>query len=118
MSINRMDNYAKFLVDSGLLFEINLEILHPLGLALEVTTNEKTMSISGLWDYRDDPEGIAFTPETFKEGTNKLNSFLVSFGDKKHRERFQSLGYIIQNEVTEISDEDTAKIAYHGLTGK
>jgi hypothetical protein len=45
----------------GLLQEINRLFLHPRGLALEVTKREDgTMYVSGIWDYREDPEGILF----------------------------------------------------------
>lgn len=45
----------------GYLQEVNRQFLHPLGLALEVTVEEDgTEHLSGVWDSRDDPEGIWF----------------------------------------------------------
>lgn len=46
----------------GLLQEVNRKFFHPLGLALEVMVDEETgkESLGGIWDYRDDPEGIFF----------------------------------------------------------
>ena len=46
----------------GLLQEVNRQFFHPIGLALEmsVDTNTGEMILSGVWDYRDDPEGIYF----------------------------------------------------------
>lgn len=45
----------------GYLQELNRQFLHPLGLALEVSINEDgTESLGGVWDYRDDPEGIMY----------------------------------------------------------
>lgn len=88
---------AKFLVDNGLLFEINRTILHPLGLALEVISEEDgSMRIENLWDYRDDPEGMLYTPETFVDGKAKLDKFLDEFGGAKFRERQGVLGFLIQ----------------------
>lgn len=50
--------------DLGFLQEVNRRLLHPAGLALEVTLDPDTgeSSFSGCWDYRDDPEGIVFGP--------------------------------------------------------
>lgn len=46
---------------AGYLQEVNRLFLHPLGLALEVTVGEDgTDELSGIWDYRADPEGIVF----------------------------------------------------------
>jgi len=45
--------------EQGFLQELNRQFLHPLGLALEVTLNDDgTEHISGVWDHRDDPEGM------------------------------------------------------------
>lgn len=58
-SINRMD-IAEF-CRLGYLQELNRRVLHPCGLALEVIVNEDgTEQFGGVWDYRDDPEGMLF----------------------------------------------------------
>lgn len=45
----------------GYLQEVNRQFLHPRGLALEVTKEaDGTEHLSGVWDYRDDPEGVIF----------------------------------------------------------
>lgn len=46
----------------GYLQEVNRQFLHPLGLALEVEIDDETgsESLGGIWDYRDDPEGMLF----------------------------------------------------------
>lgn len=57
--INRMD-IAAFRAD-GYLQELNRRFLHPLGLALEVIVNDDgSEQFGGVWDYRDDPEGMAY----------------------------------------------------------
>ncbi len=56
--------------DFGLLQEVNRQFFHPLGLALEMQFDEdtgKATSFGGVWDYRDDPEGMMF-----KDGTIDL----------------------------------------------
>ncbi len=46
----------------GFLQELNRTFLHPLGLALGVIIDENTEeeSLGGVWDYRNDPEGMFF----------------------------------------------------------
>jgi hypothetical protein len=45
----------------GLLQEVNRLFLHPRGLALEVVVDDDgTERFGGVWDYRDDPEGMGF----------------------------------------------------------
>lgn len=46
--------------ESGYLQEVNRRFFHPLGLALEVSINNNIEAISGIWDKRDDKEGIYF----------------------------------------------------------
>lgn len=48
----------------GFLQEVNRQFLHPLGLALEVhIESDGTERLGGVWDYRDDPEGITYEGE-------------------------------------------------------
>jgi hypothetical protein len=59
MSIKRID--AKEFREVGFLQEVNRQFLHPLGLALEIQIDENdNETIGGVWDYRDDPEGMFF----------------------------------------------------------
>jgi hypothetical protein len=62
MSIKRMD-ISEFR-EIGFLQEANRKFFHPHGLALEVVVEEDgTERLGGIWDYRDDPEGIFYEPE-------------------------------------------------------
>lgn len=61
------DNEIKWMdldefLNEGYLQEVNRKFFHPLGLALAVNCDEDGVvtGIAGLWDYRDDPEGIVF----------------------------------------------------------
>ena len=75
---------AKEFQEKGYLQELNRQFLHPLGLALEVYyDDEGNCYISGVWDYRDDPEGIYYNLEN---------------SDKERIERFQKNFEFIQNE--------------------
>jgi hypothetical protein len=50
-------------VEQGFLQEVNRQFFHPLGLALEVLIDDNGQaSLSSIWDFRDDPEGIIFAP--------------------------------------------------------
>ena len=47
--------------EKGYLQEANRLFFHPLGLALEVIVDENgEEQFGGVWDSRDDPEGIIF----------------------------------------------------------
>ena len=47
----------------GYLHEVNRLVLHPCGLALEVIRDpDGSETFGGVWDYRDDPEGITYDP--------------------------------------------------------
>lgn len=57
--IKRMD--IREFRSEGFLQEANRLFFHPLGLALEVNVEDDgTETLGGVWDYRDDPEGVAF----------------------------------------------------------
>jgi len=47
--------------ETGFLQEANRQFFHPHGLALEiVVAADGTERLGGVWDYRDDPEGVVF----------------------------------------------------------
>lgn len=47
----------------GYLQELNRRFLHPLGLAIEIAIDKDGVErFGGVWDYRDDPEGLIFAP--------------------------------------------------------
>jgi len=66
---------AQFLRESGLLFKINRDILHPRGLALEVVQEDDgTLRMSQeLQDHRED--GIEFSRESITRGEELLRRF-------------------------------------------
>ena len=89
--------------NDGYLQELNRQFLHPLGLALEVivddfkkdVTKQKVLSLGGVWDYRDDPEGMAFGDLSDKDSKEKAKRI------KRERIRFaktrkEKLGFIVQ----------------------
>lgn len=59
MEIKKMN--IKEFREKGFLQEANRLFFHPLGLALEVIIKDDgTQKLGGVWDYRDDAEGMLF----------------------------------------------------------
>jgi hypothetical protein len=91
---------AQLLHETGLLFEINRTILHPLGLALAIAARtdagggETVIGFGGMTDCRYDPEGMIFNPDS--DGPAKLKSFYEREGIARLRARFAALGFVVQ----------------------
>lgn len=80
----------------GYLQEINRRFLHPLGLALEVVIEEDgTERLGGVWDYRDDPEGIYYDGDYAKDLGAKA-SRVKTLEDGRSTARVSALGYFVQ----------------------
>jgi hypothetical protein len=79
----------------GFLQEANRQFFHPHGLALEVNVEEDgTETLGGVWDYRDDPEGIIFDPVDMQMRERRDT---VAAEHARHREaRLRLLGGVIQ----------------------
>lgn len=93
MEIKRID--VKEFREIGLLVEANRTFFHPLGLALEVIIDEDGMEkLGGIWDYRDDPEGILYGPPFPAEKIENAKKII----DAKHKERQEILGFIYQTD--------------------
>ena len=69
--------------EKGYLLELNRRFLHPLGMALEISNDnaEGIEKISGVWDLRDDPEGIIFG-EFDQSDIDKFNNIEVELDQK------------------------------------
>lgn len=90
----------RFLSDSGLLFELNRLVLHPLGLALVLAVDEKTgvHTLHGIWDSRDDPEGICFEQDAYTDGAEKFAAYKRDHFVPRLPRRFKALGYLVQGQ--------------------
>lgn len=91
--IKRMD-IAEF-VDEGYLQELNRRFLHPLGLALEVVVDEdkRPTHFGGVWDFRDDPEGMVYGPDTIDV---KKVQRVRQIESGRQTSRIDSLGFWVQ----------------------
>src|SRR5271170_3845865 len=91
---------AKEFSERGYLQEVNRKFLHLLGLALEITIDEDDPDdegyFSGVWDYREDPEGIIFGgPDDY--GLDVQKAVNVQRDRREHnRERIKLFGDPIQ----------------------
>lgn len=115
---------AEFVRD-GYLHEVNRRFLHPLGLALEVTHEDRcswckgsgveplrltkdcehcdgtgkrpedqiTYEITGVWDDRDDPEGIRFGLDVLSP---EAEARIDKLWEARKAARVKALGYMVQ----------------------
>lgn len=92
MPVKYMD--IKEFRETGYLQELNRRFLHPLGLAMEVVIEDDgTERIGGIWDYRDDPEGILFGEDTI----DRVKAGMIDQIIKQRVEPRQTrLGYWVQ----------------------
>ena len=88
MDVKYLD--PKVLIEDGYLQEANRQFFHPLGLALELNKQDGTIKV---WDYRDDPEGMAFS-----EKVNLLPKAekVIIIEAQRYAARKKALGYWVQ----------------------
>lgn len=91
--------------EKGYLQELNRQFLHPLGLALSVEINDDgTENLGGIWDYREDPEGMKYgraitSNDKFRENIERI----VILQKHAFSTRMETLGYVYQ-EPTELPE--------------
>jgi hypothetical protein len=98
--VEYIKGFTRYLLDNGLIFEINRKILHPLGMALVVeidTGNKKKIVIKGLLTT-EDAEGFLFDEETFRYGVEKYEKFLDKIGQERLDRREKECGFLIQEK--------------------
>jgi len=98
--VNRID--IREFRESGFLQELNRKFLHPMGMALEVIIDDEdgSESLGGIWDYREDDEGVYYDiehsdEETIKSFTKKAK-FVEEHYNKVTQKRFKKLGFIVE----------------------
>lgn len=85
-------------VDEGYLLELNRVVLHPLGLALVLDrADDGTLSIAGIGDARDDPEGVTFT---WEPGDVEKIRNVERLWDARVRPRVHAIGEMVQDPPT------------------
>lgn len=103
--LDRLRADAAFLRDSGLLFEVNRRVLHPLGLAIAVEADVETgtaIRISPSLLRVDDPGGITFSDSDLEEGLDRLREFMKDDGYPRLAARYSARGF--RGQVPEDCD--------------
>ena len=96
--------------EGGYLQEVNRRFFHPLGMALSTMydTNldgelvKGSGRLDGVWDYRDDPEGMSFSFGTLEQ---KLIDCVDLEWQAKEEVRTDKLGYMVQTPQDVHPDE-------------
>lgn len=91
----------------GFLQEANRLFFHPLGLALEVIIDDDTgkESLGGIWDYREDPEGMFY-------GNNLLDEQKIKYVEQlKNSKRVPRLLYSREEDF--IINKDSVQIPHY-----
>lgn len=94
----------------GYLQEVNRQFFHPLGLALAVNVADGTERLSGVWDDRDDPEGIRYAPGVIDP---EKAARVVEAQRRMADSRLTVLGYVVQPVDAEPSGAAPAAAGPH-----
>lgn len=97
-TVERMD--IREFREAGFLQEVNRLFLHPHGLALEVVVEDDgSERLGGVWDYRDDPEGIVF-------GEAVDEDKVVRVADERRRHYAARAKLFDQDHLHGVADRD------------
>ncbi len=88
---------AAYLLDSGILFEINRSFLHQLGIAMVAKKDESGKLVLALKDSRETPEALSFNQEVYVKGNMKLRRYMQDFGHSQMKRRDKLLGWSSQS---------------------
>jgi hypothetical protein len=99
MDIKHID--IKEFREKGYLQELNRQFLHPLGLALEIIIEDNgSEKINGIWDYREDQEGIFYDLKNSNEkrikSFIKKSDFIKNEFEERKKKRKELLGFDIE----------------------
>lgn len=96
----------KEFVESGYLQEANRRFFHILGLALEVYVDDDgNYSLGGVWDYRDDPEGMVFN----SVDPDKVYAVQEQI-EQKVEARQKMFGWFLQPYEAPLTEEEISKV--------
>jgi hypothetical protein len=92
--------FPKYLVDNGLVFEINRRILHPLGMAMVVDVdrnNKRNIAITAILST-EEQEGFLYDEEGYDVGKEKYQKFLNKGGQERLNYRLAKYGFVEQDK--------------------
>lgn len=96
-----ISKFPKYLIDNGLIFEINRRILHPLGMAMVVDidrNNKRQLAITALFET-EEQEGFLYDAESYVVGQEKYQKFLDKGGQERLNYRLAKYGFVEQDKV-------------------
>jgi len=99
--VNSIDNFPKYLLDKGLLFEINRKVLNPLGLMMFIDNGRVKKSqvfITALLQA-EDLDGFFYDPESFEVGEEAYKKYLEREGQERLDDREKKYGFLVQEEA-------------------
>lgn len=78
------------------MFELNRQVLHPLGMQLNIQLDEQGDGYRvELLDNRHSPTPLTFSPEEFETGREEYAGYLQKHG-KKNMQKRRRIGAVIQ----------------------
>jgi hypothetical protein len=85
--------------EKGYLQELNRRFLHPLGLALEIIDDNGIETLGGIWDYREDKEGMYY--DISNSDIERKNRFIKNklFIDNEFEQRFKERKNILGFDI-------------------
>jgi hypothetical protein len=82
--------------EKGFLQEANRLFFHPFGLALEIIQDDDGVErLGGIWDYRDDPEGMIFD-DLSKDINKEKADYIHKLAEDKGTYRTVHYGWRVQ----------------------
>jgi len=95
---------VKRLVDDGILFEMNRQVLHPMGLSMAVMVDPSNQAApeTVILLETDDDEGVLFNEEDFTSGAARFHSFFKKTGEDRVARRIRAIGFTRQTRSDQL----------------
>lgn len=108
--MKKVKNWVRFLVDNGLIAEINKKVLHPIGLTMEVgihPDNRRRLAIDGIFEVEDDDdEGFLYDEETLEYNSKKFDAYIRPQKKSLIKSRKEKIGFVVQGKDFYKENED------------
>lgn len=90
-SVHQVRQPGRYLVDTGLLFEVNRTVFHPTGHQLGVASDG-----SLVLEYNLEQPTFVFDMVEYRRGEQKLRHFMHKFGRSIGELRRRLVGFVVQ----------------------
>jgi hypothetical protein len=96
----------EWLGEAGILFQINRQILHPLGMEIAIndgalddyTAKGNLIVVSHNDPQKEEGVGLIFTKDELEAGRQAFNTFMLSSGMGIVKRRVSKYAYVVQEE--------------------